>query len=177
MHAGNVRFTPACRQFLCTHRDLRTCYRRAEKRCWVRDSCKPPGCTSPPRLHQPPHACPAQPSIHPSFSRTFPLSLSPSLPPSFHPLLQNPTSLCLPSFATRLLRMDFSYHFSFFFFPGHRSHPSFPLVDFLVSFLESFTFSRYYQNYYTFYYIIQFSYYISSSFFPSTINKRSIKYI
>lgn len=124
MHAGNVRFTPACRQFLCTHRDLRTCYRRAEKRCWVRDSCKPPGCTSPPRLHQPPHACPAQPSIHPSFSRTFPLSLSPSLPPSFHPLLQNPTSLCLPSFATRLLRMDFSYHFSFFFFPGHRSHPS-----------------------------------------------------
>lgn len=69
---------PACRQFLCTHRDLRTCYRRAEKRCWVRDSCKPPGCTSPPRLHQPPHACPAQPSIHPSFSRTF-SSLPPSL--------------------------------------------------------------------------------------------------
>lgn len=36
-----------------------------------------------------------------------------SLFPSFHPLLQNPTSLCLPSFATRLLRMDFSYHFFF----------------------------------------------------------------
>lgn len=25
-------FAPACRQFLCTHRDLRTCYRRAEKK-------------------------------------------------------------------------------------------------------------------------------------------------
>lgn len=78
-------------------------------------------------------------TLAPHNPRSTPLFHAPSLSlfPSFHPLLQNPTSLCLPSFATRLLRMDFSYHF--FFFPPFfcpSLFPSFPLVDFLVSFLD-----------------------------------------
>lgn len=133
---------PACRQFLCTHRDLRTCYRRAEKRCWVRDSCKPPGCTSPPRLHQPPHACPAQPSIHPSFSRTFsslPPSLLASTPCYKTPLLSvSPRSqLVFSAWISPIIFFFFFFFSRISHFSGHRSFdPSLLLVDFLVSFPE-----------------------------------------
>lgn len=72
---------PLCRQFLCTHCNLRTCYRRAEKRCWVRDSCKPPGYTSPRLL---PPRLPANPPFTLSFTHALPLF--PSLCSVFHPL-------------------------------------------------------------------------------------------
>lgn len=74
---------PLCRQFLCTHCNLRTCYCRAEKRCWVRDSCKPPGYTSPRLL---PPRLPCNPSIHPLFF-VLPVATLPARHCLCHPFL------------------------------------------------------------------------------------------
>lgn len=99
-----MRDLPPCRQFLCTHCNLRACYRRAEKRCWVRDSCKPPGYTSPRLL--PPRLAP-QPSIRPPFSllsipplRT-PCALTFYFPPSPFDVHPPPCAVLFPSLYRR----------------------------------------------------------------------------
>ena len=91
---------PLCRQFLCTHCNLRTCYRRAEKRCWVRDSCKPRGYTSPRLL---PSRLPCNPRSTLSFTHV--------LPPYAFSLHCVSSPFCPSTFDVRL-HADFSYHFS-----------------------------------------------------------------